>query len=280
MLFMLFTGSGALADETLQISIPVISFGHDCTAELYDQGGHRVQFLKLDEGTESAFTVTCTGLKRFSYTALVADTDTENVSFDRRNYRITMDIIYDTDEQLSALVFIEDLVAGERKMPRLEFTHTVQQPTPPPTPAPTPSPVPTATPVPYHHKFSFTKRWRGDREESIDWVLYNADGTQRHKLFNKHVISKSEWYYEAYFENSADDCYVIEVPPEGYVVYYENVGIYSDVTDRCHNGGTIINHKIPQTSDDTNLNIYVLLILLSAIGIVLCRRIITAHRRS
>ena len=34
-------------------------------------------------------------------------------------------------------------------------------------------------------------------------------------------------------------------------VYYENTGSHAGVTDRCCNGGKIINYKIPKTGDRT-----------------------------
>ena len=49
-----------------------------------------------------------------------------------------------------------------------------------------------------------------------------------------------------------DFYYVVEEVPEGYKVRYENVGAYADVTDRCYNGGTIINYKVPPTGDGEN----------------------------
>lgn len=281
LLMLLLMGASAMADESLQVSIPVIAFGHDCSVEVYDSNGHRVQLLNLQNGVENVLTLQCTGLRRFTYNVLVSSEDTGGVTYDRRNYRITIDLIYDADGQLSAMTFIENLTSSECKLPRLEFINTPTTPdpiiTPSPTPAPTPTPVPTPTPAPtpspsptpepYDHVFTFTKRWSGDHEDSIDWVMYNADGTQRHKLFNKRVISEEEWHYEAYFTSSVDDCYVIETPPDGYLVQYENVGRYSDVTDRCYSGGTIINHKIPQTSDDTPLALYDALVIISMLGL-------------
>lgn len=62
---------------------------------------------------------------------------------------------------------------------------------------------------------------------------------------------------------------MIENPPEGYLAVYENVGAYSHVTDRCYPGGTIINHKIPQTSDDTPMGLYRLLLAASVLGLCL-----------
>ena len=125
----------------------------------------------------------------------------------------------------------------------------------------------------YDFKFTFTKTWQGDREDSIDWVLYNPDGTVAHKKFNKKIVSENEWHYEAWFAADAD-YYIIETVPEGYKVRYENVGKYADVTDRCCNGGTIINYKVPKTGDTADLRLWLGCVLLgvSAVcGALVCR---------
>ena len=102
---------------------------------------------------------------------------------------------------------------------------------------------------PYTYRFAFTKKWSGGHENSIDWTLYNPDGTVAHKKFNKTVISPNEWYYEAWFAEEKG-YYIVEKVPAGYKVRYENTGAYADVMDRCCNGGTIINYKIPKTGDN------------------------------
>ena len=148
---------------------------------------------------------------------------------------------------------------------------------PTPTFTPTPSPAPSATPVttpattdlpgptstlnPYVYRFSFTKKWEGSAEDSIDFVVYNPDGTVRSKKFNKKIISDTEWLYEAWFTSPAD-LYVIEAVPRGYRVRYENTGINAGVADRCCNGGTIVNYTVPKTGDRTNLLIFLGLSLL------------------
>ena len=106
--------------------------------------------------------------------------------------------------------------------------------------------------------------------------MYNADGSVRHKKFNKDVISDYEWHYEAFFQSDVSDCYIIENPPEGYQVIYQNVGEYSDVTDACHNGGTIINYKLPETGDKTPVADYTALIVFSLLGACL---LIIRYRR-
>ena len=88
-----------------------------------------------------------------------------------------------------------------------------------------------------------------------------------HKKFNKKVVSDTEWHYEAWFA-SEKDYYIIETAPAGYKVRYENTGIHADVTDRCYNGGTIINYKIPKTGDNRTASIlWIGCVLLGLLGI-------------
>ena len=122
---------------------------------------------------------------------------------------------------------------------------------------------PKPTPVPYYFKFTFTKIWQGEHGDSIDWVLYKPDGTVAHKKFDKKVISENEWYYEAWFATDAD-YYILENVPEGYKVRYENVGAHAGETDRCYNGGTIVNYKVPRTGDSANLWLWAVMALAGA----------------
>ena len=278
--------SCASADESVQVYIPVIATGADCSAELLDSNYHRVQWLDLKQGVPSFFTVTCNGLMRFTYHALVLNKDTSVVKYDRTVYTIHVDVFMNGQGQPAYFITIEDPANSGSKLDTVRFNNTsllpVLTPTPTPSPTPTSTPRPTNTPKPYDYKFTFTKRWSGDREDSIDWVMYNPDGSQRHKLFNKHIISPNEWYYEAYFTSSVEDCYVIETPPEGYLVLYENVGKYSGVTDRCYSGGTIINYKAPQTGDNVSVNVYKVLAFVSfmIVGVVAALRAYNRSRRA
>ena len=100
--------------------------------------------------------------------------------------------------------------------------------------------------------FMFKKVWEGGNEKSIDFMLYKADGSVYHHGFDKKSISKSEWQYNAWF-SEAVACYVIETPVAGYKTRYENVGVYAGITDRCCDGGTIVNYKVPKTGDDAQV---------------------------
>ena len=114
--------------------------------------------------------------------------------------------------------------------------------------------------------FTFKKVWQGDREESIDFTLYHADGSVYHHGFDKDAISRTEWRYTAFFTAPAA-CYVIEKPVPGYQIKYVNVGVYADVTDRCCDGGTIINKKVPKTGDAADFALWLSIIALGVVGL-------------
>ncbi len=132
-------------------------------------------------------------------------------------------------------------------------------------------------PDPYDYVFTFTKRWAGTPGDSINWKSYTLDGKEaRLKGFKKTVVSKNEWRYEKWFK-AMPDYYIIEDVPAGYTVRYQNVGKYADVTDRCYNGGTIINYPVPKTGDDANPILWIgcilaSLTLLGGIGFIAKRR--------
>ena len=130
----------------------------------------------------------------------------------------------------------------------------------------------------YDFRFSFTKKWQGGHEDSIDWTLYDPEGNVVHKKFNKNVVSETEWQYEAWFV-SENDYYIIENVPVGYLVRYENVGDHADVTDRCYNGGRIINYRIPKTGDSSNPLLWAGCVLLGLLGLWGVRRKTRAKRR-
>ena len=114
--------------------------------------------------------------------------------------------------------------------------------------------------------FTFKKVWQGDSEKSIDFTLYKADGTVYHHGFDKKIVNNREWRYNAWFSAPAA-CYVIEKPIPGYQTKYVNVGVYAHVTDRCCDGGTIINKKIPKTGDTADLALWAGLMLVGIAGL-------------
>ncbi|MBR6705337.1 MAG: hypothetical protein IKI84_01475 [Clostridia bacterium] len=87
---------------------------------------------------------------------------------------------------------------------------------------------------------------------SIDFTLYKVDASVYHHGFDKRVVNRNEWLYNAWF-SEPEACYVIEKPVEGYKTRYENVGPYAHITDRCCDGGTIVNYRVPRTGDEAPL---------------------------
>ena len=125
------------------------------------------------------------------------------------------------------------------------------------------------------HSFSFRKEWQGGSEDSIDFTLYRQDGTVYRHGFNKRVVNSREWKYEAWFSEPVA-CYVIEEPIPGYTTRYVNVGVYERITDRCCDGGTIINRQIPKTGDGDRPVLWTVLALSGMTGII---AILVVHRR-
>ncbi|MBR5110596.1 MAG: LPXTG cell wall anchor domain-containing protein [Clostridia bacterium] len=119
---------------------------------------------------------------------------------------------------------------------------------------------------PVKSTFYFRKVWEGSTEKSIDFTLYSADGKVVHQGFDKRILNAKEWSYYAVF-NEAGSCYVVEKPIPGYITRYVNVGEYAGITDRCCNGGTIINKKIPKTGDETPLLLWAGMLLVGAAGL-------------
>ena len=130
-------------------------------------------------------------------------------------------------------------------------------------------------PKPVPSKFYFKKVWEGSTEKSIDFTLYRADGKVIHQGFEKHILNAKEWSYSAVF-TGAGSCYVVEKPIPGYITRYVNVGEYAGITDRCCNGGTIINKKIPKTGDETPLLLWAGMLLTGAAGLTVA---LTVNKR-
>ena len=127
----------------------------------------------------------------------------------------------------------------------------------------------------YRNRFHFTKVWLGDVEDSIDFTLYNPNGTVRRKSFKKTKVSDTEFLYEAWFTDWSE-FYVEEEPVEGYKVRYENVGAHAGETDKCYNGGKIINYKVPKTGDESNLGLW---LALTAVGLAGIGSLVLISRR-
>ena len=120
----------------------------------------------------------------------------------------------------------------------------------------------------YTNRFTFTKIWQGGIEDSLEFTLYNPDGTIRSKGFDKKILSENEWEYTAWFTDDRE-YYVVETVPEGYQVRYENVGKYADVHDRLYNQGTLINYKVPKTGDRTHPLLWTGMVLTGILGMAM-----------
>ncbi len=62
-------------------------------------------------------------------------------------------------------------------------------------------------------------------------------------------------------------CYVVEEPVAGYTSRCVNVGEHAADRDRCYNGGTIMNMKVPKTGDTANFALWIGMLAVGLAGI-------------
>ena len=99
LLFVIMLCPPARAEEAAQVRIPVLAFGADCTAVLYDSEENVLQALPLRVGETSAFAVHCVGLQRFTYTVRLLDQDTDTVKYDHTQYHIHVDLFAELERR-------------------------------------------------------------------------------------------------------------------------------------------------------------------------------------
>ena len=110
------------------------------------------------------------------------------------------------------------------------------------------------------------KVWEGladkQAKPEIKLVLYK-DGKPTNK---KPRLDKNGWYH--FYNLEVDhEYYVVEEKNSAYTTEYKNKGSFAEYTDRAYNYGTIINHTIPKTGDETPLALWIGLAGVSAVGL-------------
>ena len=66
--------------------------------------------------------------------------------------------------------------------------------------------------------------------------------------------------------------------PAGYQVRYENTGTHAGVTDRCFNGGTIVNYKVPKTGDPADPLLWIVSGTLGLLALFLAWQLLRDHK--
>ena len=112
------------------------------------------------------------------------------------------------------------------------------------------------------------KVWTGmDKDEKrpeITLTLYRNG-----KVVNrKPKLDANGWYHFYNLPISSEPYYVVETPVNGFMTTYQNVGGYANVEDRAYDGGTITNSKLPQTGDESHIERYVALLLISLVALL------------
>ena len=114
--------------------------------------------------------------------------------------------------------------------------------------------------------FSFTLQWQGGHEDSAEFQMFGQDYAPVEVRFSRTELSETQWRYEAQLDSDGDCC-VMETVPKGYRVYYRNVGEHADEKDRCYNGGTIVNYRLPETGDHANFLLWIACALTGLAGL-------------
>ena len=137
-ILMLLICSAASAAETAEVHIPVLAQGADCTAELTDLLGNKLQLLALKKGIPGEFVIECTGLMRFSYSVRLIDADTEEVVYDHSIYTVHVDLILGNNDSISYLLTIErgGYPDDGEKVSSIVFVNRTVSPPDPPEPTP------------------------------------------------------------------------------------------------------------------------------------------------
>lgn len=132
-ILMLLICSAASAAETAEVHIPVLAQGADCTAELTDMLGNRLQLLELKKGIPGEFVIECTGLMRFSYSIRLIDVDTGDIFYDHSIYTVHVDLFRDDDDNIYYLLTIEQAVSSDegKKVNSIVFINIVDETTTP-----------------------------------------------------------------------------------------------------------------------------------------------------
>lgn len=132
--------------------------------------------------------------------------------------------------------------------------------------------------------FTFTKEWQGGEKGEITFVLYNPDGTVHHtygpgntQYFIRKDLSETTISFSRYMREDMD-YYILEEVPKNYIAIYQNTGRYAGITDRCYNGGKIINYKMPPTGDRNGVHL-LLFGIVSIIGLMFIRTLKKKDRR-
>ena len=118
--------------------------------------------------------------------------------------------------------------------------------------------------------FTVTKEWHGGEGGVILLTLY-ADGEamepQPRCLKEGNVYSYSGLpKYTA--EGQQITYFATETSMEGYMTAYRNIEPYEAETDKIYDGGTIVNHKIPETGDNSRLGLWLIATIAAAFGCV------------
>ena len=102
-IFLLFGVGNAKADVGTAI-IPVFVKGQKCNVALYDEHGNKMNMQCISGNCQGEFSVSVAGMKTRYYTVKVTDKDDDEIVYDKREYKVAVDLFYDTRGRIYATV--------------------------------------------------------------------------------------------------------------------------------------------------------------------------------
>ena len=120
-------GLGALAEERMEVEIPVVARGADCTVALLDATGREIQTLPLKAGEEKLFTVLLDRLGSTKYILRLKDEDTDEIDFDSTVYNVELTLYNRDDGKLGYVVVIHLPGKPKDKLEVAEFVNIPRQ---------------------------------------------------------------------------------------------------------------------------------------------------------
>lgn len=116
--------------------------------------------------------------------------------------------------------------------------------------------------------FEGTVKWlvSGDHPDHRLHLL--KDGQKEHVTIAT-KIDDNTWVHRAEDLSYGANYYAVVDPIPGYYMEYQNVGDHIDITDRLYDKGTVVIVQIPPTGDMSNIVRWLVLAILSVVGLAL-----------
>ena len=118
---------GALAEERMEVGIPVVAQGADCTVALQDAAGKEIKTIQLKAGENKLFTVLLDRLGSTEYTLRLKDADTDEINYDGTVFNISLTLYNKEDGELGHVLVIHLPDTPKEKLETAKFVNIPKQ---------------------------------------------------------------------------------------------------------------------------------------------------------